>query len=194
MPRVFVAVNVPGLEVPGRRPPADEAPDHFTLRFLGEVPPEALERVQRAMERAATGVAPFMVELVGVGAFPTPARPRVVWVGVRAGGEALVGLAGRLSASLAQEGWPPDPRAFSPHLTILRVNHARQAAEARRLLDLGSDRPFGQVHVEEMLLRESQLTRSGAIHTTLGSSILRAEVNPPPGSGAPPPSAATGRG
>ena len=55
---------------------------HLTLRFLGQIEPEQTVEIAEAMRAAAEGVATFDVQLVGVGAFPKPQRPSVIWVGV----------------------------------------------------------------------------------------------------------------
>ena len=61
---------------------------HVTLKFLGELPPDALEQVKDGLTEAVAGEAPFSLRFDGLGAFPGTARPRVLWVGVAEGGQA----------------------------------------------------------------------------------------------------------
>ena len=93
---------------------------HLTLRFLGPTDPAQLPRARSAVTAAAAGVASFEMGLAGAGAFPNPARPRVLWLGLGRGLEALEALSVRLSRALADCGWPHDDRPVRPHLTLAR--------------------------------------------------------------------------
>src|SRR5690242_13044572 len=55
---------------------------HLTLQFLGDVPSELVPRIEEGLREAVAGVDTFLLEVSGVGAFPNPRRPRVVWVGL----------------------------------------------------------------------------------------------------------------
>lgn len=56
---------------------------HLTLRFLGEVPESLVPKLTEALTKACAGHRAFSMDIVGLGAFPNPARPRVVWAGCR---------------------------------------------------------------------------------------------------------------
>lgn len=93
---------------------------HLTLKFLGEVPQERVSEVSSAVDAAAAGIGPFDMTLQGAGAFPSPRRPNVVWVGIKAN-EQLAGLQAKIEAALESIGFPREDRRFSPHLTIGRA-------------------------------------------------------------------------
>lgn len=113
---------------------------HLTLRFLGATPDVRLQELSAAVAAAAQGVAPFRVELTGGGAFPTPQRPRVLWIGIGAGAEELEALGRRLNGELQRLGWPPEDRPFTAHLTLGRTDGVPGSDEkARRLIELGQD-------------------------------------------------------
>ena len=63
----------------------DSAKFHITVRFLGEVSEGVLPAVMEAGRRAAEAVAPFELELEGLGTFPERRAPRVLWIGVKKG-------------------------------------------------------------------------------------------------------------
>lgn len=108
---------------------------HVTLRFLGPTPDEKVDAVGRAVRTVAAASAPFDVRLAGAGAFPTPDRPRALWLGVDDGATDLGDLAARLDAELAPMGWPPDERPFRAHLTLARSDGVRAGPRlARRLI------------------------------------------------------------
>jgi RNA 2',3'-cyclic 3'-phosphodiesterase len=151
--RLFVAVPVPDevrdsigklMEVVAGGPIGERAPGqprwvgleglHITVRFLGATPDERIDDVARAVEAAARGVPPYEIELRGGGAFPNPARPRVLWVGIEAGSPELVELARRLNVELQPAGWPPEERPLSAHLTLARTDGVTGADHAARTL------------------------------------------------------------
>jgi 2'-5' RNA ligase len=169
--REFVAVDV-GRGATGGL--ARAAP-HLTLRFLGEVAPERNEAISTRLGDVARQSPPFDLRLEGVGAFPDPARPRVVWVGVSTGRKEVVELARRVRAVLEVE-FGPDREEFVPHLTLFRVRSPADLAAARELLS--GTRPAPPPHdvrVAELLLKESVLGPRGAVHRTVASFPLAGE-------------------
>ena len=108
---------------------------HVTLRFLGPTLEERVEGLGIAVRAVAAASPPFDVRLAGAGAFPTPERPRALWLGVEDGAAELTALAARLDAELAPLGWPPDERPFRAHLTLARSDGVRAGPRlARRLM------------------------------------------------------------
>jgi RNA 2',3'-cyclic 3'-phosphodiesterase len=161
--RAFVSVEVPDP----RAPDPSTARSHLTLKFLGEVPDEVVNRLRPLVRAAVAPCAPFSVELRGVGAFPDPARPRVVWAGVGSGADELAELAKRVDEAVAIAGIPSETRPFTAHVTILRVRGTRDLDRARRWLTEGADRAFGRAEVREVVLNSSELRPEGAIHRAL---------------------------
>lgn len=135
---------------------------HLTLCFLGETPVEKRPELEASLDRAARR-APFDIVWGGLGVFPALESPRIVWIGVEQGREALQELAA---------GWPqPDERPWAPHLTIGR-QRGRQKLEALKRA-LAASPPLGlRQRVERIVLYESKLTQEGPIHTELHSRPL----------------------
>ena len=94
--RTFIAIPIPPTpgdkltrlqnllapQVPAARW-ASTLPFHMTLAFLGDVPDTDLNTVCKAVAQACGPVPPFELRLEGVGAFPSPAKPRVLWAGLQ---------------------------------------------------------------------------------------------------------------
>jgi 2'-5' RNA ligase len=93
---------------------------HITLKFLGEIDESKKEKITPVLKRVVNDVTPFHVSLEGIGCFPTPKNPRVIWVGVKEGQENLCSIAQRVETALAQYGFKEEKR-FHPHLTIGRI-------------------------------------------------------------------------
>jgi 2'-5' RNA ligase len=142
---------------------------HLTLRFFGDVPEESLEKITEVVLSVGRSFAPFQAELRGVGAFPSPARPRVLWLGVT-GAPALAQLHAALDAALRQAGWPGEERPFSPHLTLGRARE--RLTLPANLLERFRDAGCGPLPVEQLVLYESRLRPTGAIHLPLATIPL----------------------
>jgi len=165
--RAFVAVEVPREVRPGEGT-SPSAPDHLTLRFLGEIDPPQADELMRALLPAVARVAPFEFVLEGVGAFPSRERPRVVWRGVSRGEAELRVLARVVRETIVRTGMADDPAPFVPHVTLFRVRSPRDRERAAQLLAPNAAMPAPVVvPVNSVQFVESQLTTSGAVHRTL---------------------------
>jgi len=134
---------------------------HLTLRFFGDIPEESLEKIGEVMLSVGRLCSPFPVEVAGVGAFPSLSRPRVIWLGVR-GGSALAALHSAIDAGLQRIGFPGEERPFSPHLTLGRSR--QRLAAALPVLERYCDVACGTLTADRMILYESRLEPSGAVH------------------------------
>ncbi len=178
--RLFFAVDVPPLPPwePGALRPSATAPEHITIRFLGDVPADRVADLKRAGTTAAAGLRPFSVELARIGAFPSGRSPRIVYVAATAGASELEELATRVTDALARIGIPPDPRSFVAHVTWRRVRSAQDRDVARARLAEGTlQRPITTV-VRALLLKESELSSAGAAHRVVAAFPLGAGTDP----------------
>ncbi|MDQ7857370.1 MAG: RNA 2',3'-cyclic phosphodiesterase [Armatimonadota bacterium] len=138
---------------------------HFTLRFLGELPPAQVARAVVATRDAVATIAPFALTLGGLGAFPSLERPQVVWVGTIAGADALVALARAVNEALARAKFPADGRPFRPHVTLGRARDDRQWGELVRALHRYRDVILGDDQVIAVTVMESRLLPDGPVYT-----------------------------
>jgi RNA 2',3'-cyclic 3'-phosphodiesterase len=107
---------------------------HLTLRFIGPTLEDRVPAAREAIRQAGVGPA-FDLELEGAGAFPTPERPRALWLGITDEEGGLGALAGRVDDALVAAGWPASDRPFQPHLTLARSDGiAAGAGFAARLI------------------------------------------------------------
>lgn len=144
---------------------------HLTLKFLGEVEPGRLDGVATALAGVVTAAPAFPLALRGLGAFPSPTRPRVIWAGVTDAVE-VVQLAARVEEALAQLGLPREGRPFSAHVTLGRVREPRRDPVLAAGLAEGAGREFGAFRVDQVALMRSDLSPRGARYTALGSWVL----------------------
>ena len=151
---------------------------HYTLRFLGEVGEDGARRATAAATEAASAARAFTATLGGLGAFPTPRRARVIWLGMSEGAQALVTLARDLDRALDHRGFAPEGRGFSAHLTLGRVREPRPGLPAAadwtgRLAGVEAAAPPPiPFAVDRLCVVESQLNPRGSIYTVRAEARL----------------------
>jgi len=111
---------------------------HVTVAFLAEVPDRALDDLVERLARAARRRTAFPAAITGGGAFPNPARARVLWAGLQLddhGRTELTRLATGARAAANRAGVPVDGQRFRPHVTLARLGHPQEVTGWVRLLD-----------------------------------------------------------
>lgn len=153
---------------------------HLTLQFLGDTDPAHIPELAAAMGRAAGMSAPLSLRLGGLGAFPNPRRPSVVWAGVAGDLPALEGLVGALAGELAGLGVERERRPFRAHLTLGRARREAVPPELERIGAALARLP-GPTPVEwqagQLVLFRSELAREGAHYTALAQAQLSGAID-----------------
>jgi len=153
---------------------------HLTLQFLGDVPVGMQQLLKEAIARGCKGQRAAEVSLDGLGVFPNPKRPRVLWVGIE-GDEASMNALNSLQAALSNElsalGFKPD-KGFRPHLTLGRVREQATDAEIEgigRCVAMSTDHPLVKCRftLDEVNLMKSELRPTGSLYTPLAVVPLR---------------------
>ena len=148
---------------------------HLTLKFLGDSSPHSLEKLTARIEPAARSVSPFPIQVTGLGAFPNPRRPRVIWVGLQAP-PALAELQKAIEAQAAAVGFSLDARGFSPHLTLGRVQQSARGEEVARISSALAQTQvglLGEFNAKCVSLFRSDLRPGGAVYTHLAEFPLK---------------------
>ncbi|OCW58962.1 RNA 2',3'-cyclic phosphodiesterase [Hoeflea olei] len=130
MPRLFTALEIPreaalslsllrgGL--PGARW-IDVENYHITLRFIGDIDAPTADELVNAFDRIDRPS--FSLSLSGMGSFGSK-KPHSIWAGVSPSAE-LKALQAEIERICQRLGLDPDPRRFSPHVTLARLRNAR---------------------------------------------------------------------
>ncbi|MDL2399577.1 RNA 2',3'-cyclic phosphodiesterase [Rhizobium calliandrae] len=130
MPRLFTALEIPrnaamslsllrgGL--PGARW-IDVENYHITLRFIGDVDGRTADEIVERLDRIDRPE--FQLRLEGIGSFGSK-KPHSVWAGVTQTPD-MYALQGEIERICQRIGLPPDPRKFTPHVTLARLKSSR---------------------------------------------------------------------
>jgi len=167
--RLFAALSIPDevaqtlllLQggVPGARWQSREQL-HLTLRFIGEVDGRQASKIDDTL--AAIAAPGFALELYGVGTFGGR-DPQQLWAGVRAN-DALMHLQRKIETALQRIGLAPEPRKFTPHVTLARL----KASPRGKVMDYLSDHALyasAPFDVGAFELFKSTLTPNGSLYT-----------------------------
>ena len=147
---------------------------HVTLKFLGDVERERVDDLVAALAEIGS-TDRFEICFEGLGAFPSPSRPRILWVGVGRGAEELKSLAEQVDRCCAGVGFPPEERELSPHLTLGRVRRAPRSASF--VVDNVSPKEAGASLVTEVTLYRSEIGPGGSTYTALARIPLSPTKN-----------------
>jgi 2'-5' RNA ligase len=148
--------------------PTDPEQAHVTLKFLGETDPGELDELTDALAAAVdeAEVDPFEASLGGYGVFPSLDYISVVWLGFHDGGRRLRWLHQAVEDRVTALGFEPEEHAFTPHVTLARMDHA---GNKERVQELVAERnpDAGTTRVEAVHLTESTLTAAGPEYETV---------------------------
>ena len=127
---------------------------HLTVQFLGEVGEDLVPVLGEALKEAAAGFGPVAVRYRGIGAFPHPGRPSVVWAGMEeeeAPGR-LTALAKAVGEALKPLGYPPERRPWSAHVTLGRFRGGRPSPALEEALEQGGHVDLGRETLSDLKL------------------------------------------
>jgi 2'-5' RNA ligase len=146
---------------------------HITLLFLGEVDDREVPAVCRAVSTQLKEQPAFSLSVEGVGCFPNPRRPRILWIGVGDGTQELCKIHDLLEPPLLDLGcYRREERKYTPHLTLGRVKSERPADRLSEALAKQADWHGGQTVVKEIQVMSSTLGPHGPVYAVLSRARL----------------------
>jgi 2'-5' RNA ligase len=144
---------------------------HLTLAFLGQRPDAEIPALGGALRRAASGSPPFRLGVAGLGIFPSPDRPRVLWAGLTGDLQDLDRLRLAVWGEIEALSIPLQRQPFRPHITLARGRETKMGERAeqaklearllRRIVSGHADEPFGEWTASEVSLMQSELLPGG---------------------------------
>ena len=140
---------------------------HLTLKFFGNVPEDEIDALAAAARQAAAEAAPLQLQATGVGAFPSPQAPPVVWLGLGGDVSAPDPALLRVGEGLHHPGYLPEGRAFNPHLTLGRVKSPANRDRLAKMLTKMPPLYWPPFEVKELILFQSILSPQGSKYTPL---------------------------
>ena len=159
-------------DVPVRWVPVENI--HLTLKFLGNVSTANLEILKDILGKVVSSHSECDISVGGIGAFPKPHNPRVIWVGMEVPQE-LVTLQHNIEIETARLGYSREHRPFSPHLSFGRVSRNASAQDVHAIAEVLENYKvgfLGATRLKSVYLYRSDLKPDGAVYTPIYSATL----------------------
>jgi 2'-5' RNA ligase len=145
---------------------------HVTTKFIGEWPEDRLEELKAALG-AIPPVGPLPIAIRGLGWFPNPHHPKVLFAAIQAPPE-LAALAKATDAACAALGVPAETKPYQPHLTLARIRHEVDLFPVKKAIAELPSVDFGAYRADRFHLYRSVLQPGGSIYSKLASFPLSA--------------------
>jgi len=147
---------------------------HLTMRFLGSVDVQDVDRLNEAVRRACAGSGVLQLRAAGIGVFPGVRRPRVVWAGVDDRGGRLAALQRSIEAASAAFTDEPPQEKFSGHITLARCRDISRTDASRlaTLVDKLANRSFGEWSANAVEIIRSETLPGGSRYTMFSEIAL----------------------
>lgn len=140
---------------------------HITLKFLGEIQVDLLNKVKHELSGISKIVKPFQMSLHGSGFFPNQNNPRIVWLGLQSDNDNLIfKLHEWIDKKLETLGFNREKRRFSPHLTTGRIKIQDNIPELANYINQNKFQSSA-FNVDQIVLMKSELKPSGAEYSKL---------------------------
>jgi|CXWL01.1.fsa_nt_gi 2'-5' RNA ligase len=147
---------------------------HLTIRFLGESETNEVPKIQRLLRDISSAYKPVRGKLgAKLGAFPTLARPRVVWASVFADPQITSSITNDIEDGVQELGFQAELKKWTPHITIGRVKEGvRIEKEPIEQVILKK----ADILLDTIVLFESRLSPSGPTYHKVSEHTLSAEL------------------
>jgi len=145
---------------------------HITLKFFGDTDEDKIMDIVHLIEKVSKPFYSFQFNLKDIGVFGSSYKPRVIWFGSD-NAEPVKLLTDNLNKQLETIGYENDRQNFVPHLTVGRIRELNHKRSFQEKINLFKGHFIQQVNVEEIILFESNLTKTGAIYVAVERFPLR---------------------
>lgn len=144
---------------------------HITLKFLGDVQAEHVPMLEKSLAPICATSPALQLSARGIGFFPNPHKPRVIWAGASDANGQLSELYRQVDEALRWLAPAERPEKFTGHITLGRFKPGHHAA-IPKLVKLASNfhgRYFGDWQAGEVEIVQSELTSTGATHNAIAA-------------------------
>ena len=145
---------------------------HLTTKFIGEFEPQRLDALKAALA-AIPRPGALRIAMRGLGWFPNPHQPRVLFAGIQAPA-ALPELARATGQACSALGVATETKEYRPHLTLARIRQQQDLFALQKTIAELPNTDFGAFQATAFHLYQSQPTPAGSVYTKLATFSLQA--------------------
>ena len=141
---------------------------HFTINFLGEIESEKQGEIAQQINECTKGINPFNVTIKGLGYFGGKRFIRVIWLS--AVSNELIALMKKINNAIKT-----GKRVDKPHITLGRVKSGKNIGCIIDKIEKMKDVKIGEMHITNVKLKKSILTKEGPIYEDIKVFKLKNE-------------------
>lgn len=153
--------------LPGARWVAPEN-THLTLRFIGDVDRHTAADIDSTLQGVETPA--FDFTLTGLGVFGQGRKTRALYAKTDHS-PGLTHLQSKVESAVVRAGLPPEPRKFSPHVTLARFR-APDPDRIQAFVEHNGLFRAGPIVVNRFVLFESHMGKGGSVYEALAEYPL----------------------
>ena len=142
---------------------------HLTLSFLGDISINDIPDIVQVVEQNIT-TAQFQLTISETGVFPSSKSPKVLWLGIDKGIDALKLLHEQVGRSVSEFKDNYENNTFVPHISIARIRRSHRKIDVLPLLNSVYS-PI-DLEVNSISMYESKLLPEGAQYTIINTFPL----------------------
>jgi 2'-5' RNA ligase len=146
----------------------NEAGQHITLKFLGEIEEEKAWKLREPVAHIEAKYAPFVATIKDIDAFPDKRRARVIVVTLENGVDNIINIYNDIEDAGLPLGIEKETRSFTPHLTLGRKKIPAPIPD-KALVKLERM----SFNVDSVVLFKSTLRPEGPLYTPVWTIGLR---------------------
>lgn len=138
---------------------------HFTYQFLGDVEAGSIAEIINSLKDFLINYDSKLI-IKGLSALPKPDFPKVLYAKVQNEGDLVINIQKQIENVLISWGFQPENRAFTPHITLLRIKKFERNKFIESIKKY-KDFEIGVMDRFKIDIIESELTKYGSIYRKL---------------------------
>lgn len=151
---------------------------HLTLKFLGDTENKTIPQIISLLEQNINPIQAFDLSLTSLGAYPTLAKARILWVGCNYPNQ-LPMLVRCIEDVSYQFRFKRETQPYSAHITLGRIKSFSAQTSQPKLEDIlkkDSENLHGQWKVNQFQLLSSDLQPHGPVYKSIHTFNLQSNV------------------
>jgi 2'-5' RNA ligase len=144
---------------------------HLTLAFLGDTEESSIREISSILKEKCEGFGKFDFIIKGCGVFRNMNDPRIIWTGIEPSDKVNM-LNDLIMSGLNQLKIKMEERPFKPHITIGRIKQLNNPELLKSVIMKFHNSDIQTVPVNEVILFESILLKTGPVYKTLATISL----------------------
>jgi 2'-5' RNA ligase len=134
---------------------------HLTIKFIGEITPEGLEKLKECLDKAIINIRAFKIRVAQLGEF-SRGQSKLIWTGIEDKDKGLINVFNSIENEIEAAGYKKEERSFRPHITLGREVKLKERFNYKDIEFNGQD-----MIVDKIAIMESNRIKGKLIYTPI---------------------------